>query len=143
MFKALAVGLALLAGSEAIRMNHLKDGKNELNVDINPQQLTQEQQQADAFFRGKVPSLNGDVLSNGEQDGKYFKYQYVSNTAPFTITEAGADRISDGPNGEVRFKLIETIRSSSGNVQNGRITSTKKAYEVSDFSAALDNLNWD
>ena len=96
----------------------------------------------DEFFRRRTPSLNGDSLANGEQDGKYFRYQYVSNTAPFTITEAEADRVDDGEKGKPNFKLIQVIQSSSGRVSNGRMTSTSKTYEVKDWKDALKNLDW-
>ena len=42
------------------------------------QELTDEQKEADSFFKRRIPSLADDALANGEQDGKYFRFQYVS-----------------------------------------------------------------
>ena len=74
--------------------------------DIDVQNLTEEQRAADAFFKRRTPSLNDDTLANGEQDGKYFRYQYMSQTPPITITQVGADRVDDGEDGKMNFKLI-------------------------------------
>ena len=82
-------------------------------------------------------------MAHGEQDGKYFRYQYVGEEAPFTITEVEADRVEDGEDGKLNFKLIQVIQSSSGNVNGARMTSTSKAYEVESWSDALENLSWD
>ena len=151
MFKAIALGLAMLAGTQAIKMQHQDNGNLSTKLAINVQQLTDEQQEADNFFKRRIPSLENDALANGEQDGKYFRFQYVSQESPFTITEVEADRVeedssdheAEGHVHKTNFKLINTIRSSSGNVQNGRITSIKKAYEVDSFSDAMSNLDWD
>lgn len=59
------------------------------------------------------------------------------------MTLTRADRVEDGQNGQPNFKLLETIRSTSGNVEGGRLTSTKKAYSVENFGKALENLDWD
>lgn len=104
--------------------------------------MSDEQRAADDFFRRRAPALADDSLAYGEQDGKYFRYQYVSQTAPLTITEAEADRVDDGEKGKINFKLIQLIQSSSGNVENGRMTSTSKTYEVKNWSEALKNLDW-
>lgn len=41
---------------------------------------------ADKFFRRRVPDLKDNYLASGEQDEDYFKYQYMSQDAPFTLT---------------------------------------------------------
>ena len=67
----------------------------------------------------------------------------MGEDAPITITELEADRVADGENGKMNFKLIQVIQSSSGKVDGGQMTSTTKAYEVKSWKDALENLDWD
>ena len=69
--------------------------QNGNNSDIDINNLSEDQRYADAFFRRRVPSLAGDVLANGEQNGDYFRFQYVDGNAPLTITEVEADIVDD------------------------------------------------
>lgn len=107
-------------------------------VDI--QNLNDAQKAADAFFRSKIPNLSSAALAAGEQNGKYFKYQYLSQNAPITMTQVAADRVDETNN---KFKLIDTIQSVSGPVQGGRLTSVAKSYAIESFEKALENLDWD
>lgn len=66
----------------------------------------------------------------------------MDQNAPVTITQSSADRIEDGPNGKLNFKLIESIQTSSGTIPKGKMTTTKKAYSVADWNDAKKNLGW-
>ena len=59
------------------------------------------------------------------------------------MEEDSSEHEAEGHVHKTLFKLINTIRSSSGNVKNGRVTSIQKAYEVDSFSDAMENLDWD
>ena len=37
-------------------------------------------------MRSMVPSIDKATLSKGDQNGDVFKYQYLNNNAPLTIT---------------------------------------------------------
>lgn len=102
--------------------------------------MSAEQKAADSFFRSTIPNLSGAVLSGGKQDGKYYNYQYISQTAPLTITQVAANRVDNSNN---QFQLVETTQSVSGPVQGGSLTSVTKSYGIESLSKALENLDWD
>lgn len=66
-------------------------------------------------------------MANGQQDGKYFQYQYIASSAPLTLTEVSADRVDEQNN---KFKLLEVTQSVSGPVEGGRLTSISKSYST-------------
>lgn len=108
--------------------------------ELDVQNLDQVQRLADQFFRSHVPNLKDSKLVNGIQDGKYFKYQYIGENAPIRVTEVAADRVDEETN---KFKLIETVQSFAGPVENGRLTSISKTYSIASLEDALENLEWD
>lgn len=106
---------------------------------INLTGLSDAQKAADAFFRSKIPNLAGATLSNGEQDGKSFRFQYLNQNTPITLTQTSADLVDES---KKLFKLIETTQSVTGPVQGGRMTQVTKSYAIESFDKALENLGW-
>lgn len=51
----------------------------------------------------------------------------MGQSSPITMTQVSADRWSDDP---LKFKLLETIQSFAGPVENGRMTSAVKTYGI-------------
>ena len=101
--------------------------------------MSDTQKLADSFFRSKIPNISGAQLVNGQQDGNNFKFQYLSQTTPVTITQVTADRVDEANN---KFKLIETTQSLTGPVTGGRMTSVRKTYAIESLDKALENLSW-
>lgn len=108
------------------------------DIDVNT--LSNDQKGADTYFRQTIPNLGNSKLVKYYQDDNYFKYQYMGQTSPITMTQVSADRVSSDP---LKFKLLETIQSFSGPLQNGRMTSSVKTYGIESFSDAKSNLDWD
>ena len=106
---------------------------------INTSGLTDIQTAANNFFKASIPNLSGATLVNGEQDGKTFRYQYLNNAAPITLTQTTADLVDEA---NKKFKLIETTQSVSGPTQTGRMTVVSKTYGIESFNKALENLGW-
>lgn len=136
MFKIIAVGLVLVAGITAIQH---QESNILINIDFDIQNLSNNQKAADSFFRSTIPNLSGAVLSGGKQDGKYYNFQYISQTVPLTITQVIANKV-DSDN---QFQLVEATQSINGPVQGGSLTSITKSYGIESLSKALENLDWD
>lgn len=101
--------------------------------------MTDAQKAADTFFRSKIPNLSGATLSGGEQDGKTFRFQYINQNIPVTLSQMSADRVDETNN---KFKLLEALQSVTGPVQGGRMTQVSKTYGIESFDKALENLGW-
>jgi hypothetical protein len=104
------------------------------NSAINPSSLTDIQTAASNFFKANIPNLKAASLVNGEQDGKTFRFQYLNNDAPITVTQTTAELVDEA---NKKFKLIETTQSASGPTQTGRMTVVSKAYGIESFGKAL------
>lgn len=73
------------------------------NSAINPSSLSEIQTAASNFFKANIPNLKGSTLVNGEQDGKTFRFQYLNNAAPITMTQTTADLVDEA---NKKFKLV-------------------------------------
>ena len=67
-------------------MKHNADGSIFINLAIDLNNLSNVQKQAKDFMRDKVPAVRDATLGQGEQDNDFFKYQFVSDSAPMTVT---------------------------------------------------------
>lgn len=90
-----------------------QDGNILLITAIDTTKLSDAQKAADAFFRQKVTNLKDATLTAGQQDGNNFKFQYLKQTAPLTITQVNADRYDESNN---KFRLKQTLQTVSGPV---------------------------
>lgn len=67
-------------------MKHNAECNIFINLAIDVQNLSNVQEQAGKFMKDKVPSIRDAVFGQGEQDNDFFKYQFVSEEAPMTVT---------------------------------------------------------
>jgi hypothetical protein len=139
MFKAIAIGLALIAGTNTLQLQH-EESNFDFKVDFDLQNLTTDQKAADSYFRSVIPNLSGAVLAGGQQNGNYYNYQYMRQTTPLTLTQISANRIDSNAN---TFQLVETTQTVNGPVQGGSLTSVSKSYAIDGLAKALENLDWD
>lgn len=136
MFKAIAIGLALIAGTNTLGLQH-EESKYSFKLDFDLQNLSADQKAADSFFRSVIPNLSGAAIAGGQQNGNYYNYQYIKQTTPLTLTQVSANKVDN------TFQLVETIQTVNGPVQGGSLTSVSKSYAIDNLAKALENLDWD